>query len=275
VVFQSLGCLSCHGGPALTDSTLGAATLHDVGTLRTTSGQRLGGPLDGIDTPSLLGIWTTAPYFHDGSAATLDDVFRVAGGVVLPAEGATVSGGAQVVSQWVELNNDDTVRGRAYAALQGAGSRITFSGVDGGPGGTGAIEIRYSLGWPRTMELAVNGSSQSLDPPLVGNDPGWRHVNWGTLRVEGVTLAAGAANTIELSVPGGGAEISVDEIAVSTAADLAAAQPHRAALGLSAADYADLTAFLLELDGSEAGVADPTIFSDGFESGNTSAWAAG
>jgi len=30
-----------------------------------------------FDPPSLLGIWATAPYFHDGSAATLADVFRV------------------------------------------------------------------------------------------------------------------------------------------------------------------------------------------------------
>ena len=48
--------------------------MHDVGTLRPTSGKRLGGALDGIDTPTLRGIWETAPYLHDGSAATLLDV---------------------------------------------------------------------------------------------------------------------------------------------------------------------------------------------------------
>ena len=78
-VFLAQGCQSCHVGPAKTDSTLGAATLHDVGTLRTSSGGRLGGTLPGIDTPSLLGLWRTAPYLHDGSAATLADVFTVAG----------------------------------------------------------------------------------------------------------------------------------------------------------------------------------------------------
>ena len=40
----------------------------DVGTLTAASGQRLDGVLDGLDTPSLLGIWDTAPYLHDGSA---------------------------------------------------------------------------------------------------------------------------------------------------------------------------------------------------------------
>jgi hypothetical protein len=86
--FLSLGCASCHAGNAFTDSTVGAATLHDVGTLRTSSGHRLGGPLEGIDTPTLLGVWATPPYFHDGSAATLEDVFRVAGGETLQARTA-------------------------------------------------------------------------------------------------------------------------------------------------------------------------------------------
>ena len=29
-----------------------------------------------FDTPSLRGVWLTAPYFHDGSAATIQGVFR-------------------------------------------------------------------------------------------------------------------------------------------------------------------------------------------------------
>ena len=48
--------------------------LHDVGTLGPGSGQRLGGALTGLDTPTLRGLWRTAPYLHDGSAATLRDV---------------------------------------------------------------------------------------------------------------------------------------------------------------------------------------------------------
>jgi len=66
------GCTSCHGGIEFTES--GAATLRDVGTLGPASGSRAGGPLTGIDTPTLKGVWETAPYLHDGSAATLRDV---------------------------------------------------------------------------------------------------------------------------------------------------------------------------------------------------------
>lgn len=71
-VFQRAGCPACHAGPDFTDSTSGVR--HDVGTLQATSGQRLGGTLDGLDTPTLRGVWQTAPYLHDGSALSLLDV---------------------------------------------------------------------------------------------------------------------------------------------------------------------------------------------------------
>ncbi len=71
-IFETLDCVRCHSGAAYTDSSL--SVLHDVGTLRTTSGSRLGEPLSGLDTPTLKGLWSTAPYLHDGSAPTLYDV---------------------------------------------------------------------------------------------------------------------------------------------------------------------------------------------------------
>lgn len=71
-LFTSLNCMSCHSGDPLTNSNT-TPTLHDVGTLKASSGQRLGGPLTGIDTPTLRGLWRTAPYLHDGSAATLKE----------------------------------------------------------------------------------------------------------------------------------------------------------------------------------------------------------
>ncbi len=72
VLFEQFACARCHAGTAFTDSE--SKVLHDVGTLMATSGGRLGGPLTGIDTPTLRGIWETGPYLHDGSAATLGDV---------------------------------------------------------------------------------------------------------------------------------------------------------------------------------------------------------
>jgi DNA-binding beta-propeller fold protein YncE/mono/diheme cytochrome c family protein len=76
----AVGCATCHAPPRFTDSALGIAAAdfvrHDVGTLRPGSGGRLGGALDGLDTPSLVGVWTTAPYLHDGRARTLREVLR-------------------------------------------------------------------------------------------------------------------------------------------------------------------------------------------------------
>lgn len=78
-IFQrpALGCTTCHAGDVMTDSafvTPGVPLLHDVGTLGPGSGMRRGGALDGIDTPTLRGLWSSAPYLHDGSAATLREV---------------------------------------------------------------------------------------------------------------------------------------------------------------------------------------------------------
>lgn len=74
VLFESsgVGCASCHAGPRFTDSAPGK--LHDVGTISSASGQRAGSTLTGLDTPTLRGVWESAPYLHDGSATTLRDV---------------------------------------------------------------------------------------------------------------------------------------------------------------------------------------------------------
>jgi hypothetical protein len=102
-VFVRSGCPTCHSGPAKTDSgngnaaldlagpivgatTPGGVLLHDVGTC-VTSGPWPDVPHDDIagnarsacafDTPALRGLADSAPYLHDGSAATLEDVLPV------------------------------------------------------------------------------------------------------------------------------------------------------------------------------------------------------
>ncbi len=74
VIFERLDCRTCHAGPTFTDGKL-----HDVGTIKTTSGQGSGRPLVGIDTQTLVGVFDTPPYFHDGSARSLYDVLEVDG----------------------------------------------------------------------------------------------------------------------------------------------------------------------------------------------------
>jgi len=60
-----VGCLDCHPTPYFTDFSV-----HDVGTADG-PGERLGPE---IDTPTLRDLHRSAPYLHDGSAATLIDV---------------------------------------------------------------------------------------------------------------------------------------------------------------------------------------------------------
>ena len=60
-----VGCAECHIPPLFTD-----LRVHDIGT-GNGPGELLG---PGFDTPSLRGVWHTAPYLHDGRAATLRDV---------------------------------------------------------------------------------------------------------------------------------------------------------------------------------------------------------
>lgn len=273
MVFQNLGCADCHQGAEFTDSTLGIETLHDVGTLRTTSGNRLGQALDGIDTPTLRGVWSTAPYLHDGSASILEEVFQVAGGEVIQAETGSVAGGSQVVTQYVDLNYDDNVHQRALVAFGGEGSSWTLSGVDGGSGGVGALELRYS-GHGTNVDIIVNGVLQAVFLPNTGNDPAWRHTNWGRFRLEGVSWDPAVSNTIQVVAHGGWPNLSFDDVAISTADDLAQATPHQVVQSASSSDQEALLAFLRQLDGQDGGGnGEPPFFADGFESGSTSAWS--
>ena len=112
-VFNQVGCATCHSGPALTDSasdnstldlggpvvstaTEGGVLLHDVGTC-VTSGpwpdvvhDDIGGhsrSACAFDTPALRGLTDSAPYLHDGSAATLDDVIPIMLQATVPVGG--------------------------------------------------------------------------------------------------------------------------------------------------------------------------------------------
>ena len=75
LLFESerTGCASCHPAPTYTDSRPDRRpfVLHDVGTGAGDPTEQMG---PAYDTPSLIGIYRSAPYLHDGRAATLRDV---------------------------------------------------------------------------------------------------------------------------------------------------------------------------------------------------------
>src|SRR5262245_19242812 len=64
-------CATCHSGPLFTDSAVKTLPMHDVGTGGDDPSEKLG---PRYDTPTLLGVYRTAPYLHHGQAATLADV---------------------------------------------------------------------------------------------------------------------------------------------------------------------------------------------------------
>ena len=67
-------CSTCHSGPFYTDSQPAEKqeiVRHDVGTGNDDETELMG---PAYDTPTLLGIYRTAPYLHHGKAATLLDV---------------------------------------------------------------------------------------------------------------------------------------------------------------------------------------------------------
>lgn len=99
-IFQSAGCTTCHSGVAYSDGQR-----HDVGT---------GGA---FDTPILLGLANSAPYLHDGRAATLQEAI-----------------GAHAAASWSEGQRSDLV-----AFLQGLPYGERADGRSGPGGGLRAI----------------------------------------------------------------------------------------------------------------------------------------
>jgi DNA-binding beta-propeller fold protein YncE len=62
-VFRDAGCASCHNGPFYTNGKP-----YDVGTGLGTENSEM------LDTPTLIEVWRTAPYLHDGRATTIREV---------------------------------------------------------------------------------------------------------------------------------------------------------------------------------------------------------
>ena len=72
-IFFSKQCDQCHSGENYTDGKK-----HDVGTIQRSSGLGVHQPLIdvGFRTPTLKDAWKTAPYLHNGQAATLMQVLQ-------------------------------------------------------------------------------------------------------------------------------------------------------------------------------------------------------
>ncbi len=128
-IFNGSGqCATCHTGADFTDSATGV--LHDVGTIKASSGKRLGATLTGFDTPTLKGLWDTAPYLHDGSAATLLDVLTTAnpGGRHGTTSGLSTTQLNQLVAYLQQI--DDAVDATTPVTISNLSVKDTANAVD-------------------------------------------------------------------------------------------------------------------------------------------------
>jgi cytochrome c peroxidase len=79
-VFQAKGCVECHAGVLLTDQQFHnvgigmAAAEPDVGRFKVTNEDK---DMGAFKTPTLRDVAQSAPYFHDGSVATLEEAVQL------------------------------------------------------------------------------------------------------------------------------------------------------------------------------------------------------
>ncbi len=151
-VFNQGNCGTCHSGNTFTSSNLQANPV-DIGSLKPSSGSRSGALLTGIDVPTLVDLWDTAPYLHDGSAGTLEQA-------VAAHQDVTLSDGdmAALVAYLLEIDHletEDTTQPTFNYALDSLTGGETHSG-------DWILGYRFSLAKPIQIEslgvLEQNGN---------------------------------------------------------------------------------------------------------------------
>lgn len=155
--FADLGCYACHAGASFTDSPAGL--LH-----------RPGNPPGGRDTPTLKGVWETAPYLHDGSAATLLDA--LSNGPHGGSDRLTPAERGELVAYLLQLDDSEStydfgpvamLTEPVAGALYAAGGTIPLAVEVGGLLG-GVSKVEFFRGQEKLGEAAA--------PPFAMTYPG-------------------------------------------------------------------------------------------------------
>jgi hypothetical protein len=153
----------------------------------------------------------------------------------LPAESAAVAGGTVIEA------NHAGYRGSGFANLPPDGGTLTWTGVDGGPGGRALLDLRFAYGAgnsstaTRTVTLTVNGVATPLTFHTTGAFSDWHH-----LEVP-VSLAPGAANTIRLASTGQDSA-NIDELRIRLPVTTPAGRDQQTFLALRGTHALDATA---------------------------------
>ena len=201
-VFINQQCAACHTGAAYTGSA--ADNRYDIGTLKASSGKRLAGTLDGIDTPTLRDVALTAPYLHDGSAVTLEAAITAHAGLAIGA--ADLTNLAQYLR---EIGNEEAsapapatsgagLRGDYYLGAASFSGRLLVSrteAVDFDWGNNrpavGVPADGFSVRWSGTVTVPTTGNYTFR---TISND-GVRLWVGGTQRINNWTDHSATTNT--------------------------------------------------------------------------------
>lgn len=216
-IFRQQNCASCHSGDRFTNSALNVFS--DIGTQKPASGKRLHGTLTGFDVPTLRGLWATAPYLHDGSAATLSDAVRAHNGTTitdadlaklvaylqqiddapasapLPVTATLISTAPTSVSEPFIVDvtfshavtefilSDITVTGGTASALTGSGTTYSFTIT---PSANVTVSLaaniaQDSTGLGNLVSNAITRSYQAPSTVLTGQDIGSLFLTGSTL----------------------------------------------------------------------------------------------
>jgi arabinan endo-1,5-alpha-L-arabinosidase len=132
-------------------------------------------------------FWDSAGWpTYTGSVGPSPTPSPTPSGGALQAESASIGGGA------VAESSNGGFNGSGYVNFPALGGTLQFRNVDGGPGGSRTLRIRFALGasGSRTGALVVNGAGQNVTFNST--------LSWTTWRTQDVTvnLNGGTGNTI-------------------------------------------------------------------------------
>ena len=151
-VFEAANCASCHTGVGFTDSAYGE--MHNIGTIKPSSGERMGALLSALDTPTLKGLWSTGPYLHDGSAASVRAAVEAHDPALLGPTALTATELNQLAAYLLQI--DDLEAANTVPQLNHIGNKSM------GEGETLTIAVNASDAEPGTLTLSLSDA-----PPFV------------------------------------------------------------------------------------------------------------
>ena len=231
-IYVDLNCHSCHGRFLFSDGIT-----HDVGTLREYSGS-----LTALRTPFLLNVFNSAPYMHDGSAATVDEVFITVGGEVTQAEDAVLSSGVEVISS---VGFSYFRKGAAVEVTHGDTLTITEQSDSDR---TAFVRVRYGSAQTGT-DLVVEVNGERYVHTLTAL-PTAENQDVAFLEAKFVVSLTPGSNTIIVTpeMTGSANRLVIDDITISTPAHESAADVHTRVNQLTETQKGQLYEYLLQID---------------------------